>query len=1022
MPHRLRRPVRLIATTLWCGLLAIAAQSGRSEADLGQQFEITIMPFTAKYCVVCHGGNSPAGGLNLKNYRSFKDVVTDLPHWGAVAGRLKANEMPPKAMPQPAAEARAQVIAWIQDLRWTEAQKDAGDPGPVLARRLSNAEYNYTIRDLMGVDLRPTREFPVDPANSAGFDNSGETLDMSPALLNKYLQAAREVGDHMVLSPDGIQFSPYTSLVETDREKFAIERIVEFYDRQPTDFADYFEAAWKYKHRAALGMPQATLSEVAAQSKVSPRYLPLIWRMLGETHDRTLVDLGPVRKLRTMWASLPATESQPGEIHARCVEMRDFVARIRKDTAMQYAAPVVKGLTPTSQPLMDWKLRQYAAHRRDFDPKSLRMEGDPPVIVPPIPKYAGLGQEAAVRWAALIQKSRAEDPDLVVPRGQRDPYEKAFSQFANVFPDAFYIKERGRFFPDDSADKGRLLSAGYHNVMGYFRDDTPLMDMILDDSGRREINRLWDEFDFVADYTERTWVQYYFNQSGEIDGHGRESGSARPSDKQISATQVIFGLRSAYLKKAEASGNRIAGDAIRYHFEAINRTLRALERERASAEAKHLDALLDLARRAYRRPLSDFERQDLVSYYRSLRDKSGLTHEEAIRDCVVSVLMSPKFMYLVDSAPEPKLPLKLASTEGAQAAPWAPLDDYALASRLSYFLWSSMPDEELLRHASAGDLHQPEVLRAEASRMMKDSRSFDMAAEFGGNWLGSRQFETYNSVDRARFPVFSNDLRDAMYEEPVRFLADTIANDRPILNLVYGNYTFVNPVLAAFYGVPGVDGEKDHWVRVDNAAQYGRGGILPMAVFMTMNSPGLRTSPVKRGNWIARRVMGDEIPSPPPNVPQLPSDEAKSDLPVRQMLEKHRSVPFCASCHARFDFYGMAYEGYGPVGEHRTTDLAGRPVDTAVSFPGGFGGSGLDGIKAFIREKRESDVVDNFTRRLLSYALGRSLMLSDEPLVSDIRDDLQANGYRFSILVDRIVTSPQFLNRRVSQGKIQKGG
>ena len=155
-------------------------------------------------------------------------------------------------------------------------------------------------------------------------------------------------------------------------------------------------------------------------------------------------------------------------------------------------------------------------------------------------------------------KARAGDSDLVVPDGQRDRYEAAFTRFSSVFPDVFYIRERGRFFPDDSQDKGRLLSAGYHNVMGYFRDDTPLIELILDDKGKKELDALWDEFDFIADFTARTWVQYYFNQSGEVQGKGRESGTARPSDKAVSAPPIIFGLRDAYLAKAEASNNPVA--------------------------------------------------------------------------------------------------------------------------------------------------------------------------------------------------------------------------------------------------------------------------------------------------------------------------------------------------------------------------------------------------------------------------------------------------------------------------------
>ena len=161
----------------------------------------------------------------------METVVRDYPHWTLVLEKLSGEEMPPKAAPQPPPKSRRQVVDWIKAVRADVARRKAGDPGPVLVRRLSNAEYNYTIRDLTGVDIRPTREFPVDPANPAGFDNSGESLSMSPALLNKYLQAAREVGDHMVLTTEGFGFASHPMLVETDREKYAIQRIVDFYER-----------------------------------------------------------------------------------------------------------------------------------------------------------------------------------------------------------------------------------------------------------------------------------------------------------------------------------------------------------------------------------------------------------------------------------------------------------------------------------------------------------------------------------------------------------------------------------------------------------------------------------------------------------------------------------------------------------------------------------------------------------------------------------------------------------------------
>jgi hypothetical protein len=323
-----------------------------------------------------------------------------------------------------------------------------------------------------------------------------------------------------------------------------------------------------------------------------------------------------------------------------------------------------------------------------------------------------------------------------------------------------------------------------------------------------------------------------------------------------------------------------------------------------------------------------------------------------------------------------------------------------------------MPDEELLARALNGDLQKPDVLTGQARRMLKDNRARGLAVEFGANWLDFRRFEENNTVDRERFPSFNNDLRQAMFEEPVRFIEDVIRNDRSVLDLLYGNYTFVNPVLARHYGMPGISGDPGKWVRVDDAGQYGRGGVLPMAVFLTQNAPGLRTSPVKRGYWVVRRVLGETIPPPPATVPELPHDEAKLDLPLREMLAKHRESPACAGCHARFDSFGLAFEGYGPIGEKRSVDLAGRPVDTQAVFPGGSQHAGFEGVQAYIRDHRQNDFIDNLSRKLLAFALGRSLMLSDEPTIERMRTALAANGYGFAGLVETIVTSPQFVNQR----------
>jgi hypothetical protein len=1034
---------RLVPTpllVLGC-LVAPMNAAGPADTDLKRGFTQTVQPFLNTYCTSCHGGARPAAQLDLRQYSTTESVVQDFPRWNRVLARLTAREMPPGQASQPPDQARQHVIDWIQATWANEARQHDGDPGVVLARRLSNAEYNYTIRDLTGIDMRPAREFPVDPANQAGFDNSGESLAMSPALLNKYLLAARDVADHMFLNAKGFAFAPHPMLVETDRDRYCIQQIVDFYTRQDTDYADYFRAAWVYKHRAVLGKPKATLADVAGQTNVSAKYLTTIWKTL-ETKE----DVGPLVKLQAMWRALPVPKAAQRELARDDVNrMREFVTRMRKDTSLTFASPTVKGLSIRTQPLMNWKSLAYATHRRDFDRTALRVEGEPPPVEPVLPlgrdgKPVGYGligvgpngeDLTALKAQVRAYASRMENGDLVVPAGQRARYEAAFAKFTAVFPDSFYVKERGRFYPDASEDQGRLLSAGFHNVMGYTRDDAPLSELILDEKGKKELEALWDQFEFVADYTARTYVQFYFNQSGEVVGNGPESGTLRPSDKEVTAEAVVLNFKTSYLVKAAADdgNNPVAMQAIADHFDRVNATLRGIERERLAAEPRQLDALMTFAARAYRRPLSQAELADLLAFYRSLRDKKNLTHEEAMRDSIVSVLMSPYFCYrldLTDGArkPAPSVPSPVAAHRASAAAgntvQGTALSDYALASRVSYFLWSTMPDAELLERAAAGGLRTDTVLRAQIRRMLKDDRARGLATEFGGNWLDFRRFEESNTVDRERFPSFTDELREAMFEEPTRFIGDVIRNDRPVLNLVYGSYTFVNPILASHYGMPEVTGGTDHWVRVDQATDYQRGGLLPMAVFLTQNAPGLRTSPVKRGYWVARRLLGEVIPPPPPVVPELPSDEAKLDLPLRDVLAAHRSNPACAACHARFDAFGLTLENYGPVGETRTKDLAGHPVDTQAAFPGGGQGNGLSGLQAYIHANREKDFLDNLSRKLLVYALGRSLLLSDDPLIQRMNTRLAASGYRISVLIEAIATSPQFLNRRTADSTIRK--
>ena len=879
-------------------LLVLFPGCAGDPVPLDQRFATEIQPFFQRYCFGCHGPNKKKGDVDLSRDFSIETIAKNPKLWDQVQARIHEREMPPEDSRQPKDGEREGAIAWLKDLGDREAARHAGDPGTVLARRLSNAEFDYTIRDLTGVDLRPTREFPVDPANEAGFDNSGESLAMSEALLRKVLAASRTVADHVVLKPQGFVFAPHPMVTDTDRDKYCVGRIVDFYSRHKVELADYFAAL--------RGGPSAGLSA---------KYLATI---------------------RSFFAERPPAGSPLDELwneSATPQQLADTVARLRATFAPQVDKLDVKGISRGSQWMLLARNDQLASQHR-----------------------APAGVDGAV------------------------------ARFCSVFPDTFVVLERGPYYDKSASPKGRFLSAGFHLMLGYYRDDRPLVELVLDDAQRREIDALWQEFHFITQDPFRQYKDFIFFERAEPPRYMFEAtfDFARSEDKDCGSEPKILQLRNLYLDKAREKGASGASvTAIETYFATINAQIRKVEQDRLAAEPGHLAALQEFASRAWRRPLSTAERDDLLKFYRQLRDREQLGHEDAIRDTLASILMSPHFYYRLG----------------------LPRTSHDLAARLSYFLWSSMPDAELL----GADLQNPEVVKAQARRLMRDPRIRGFATEFAGHWLDFRRFEEHNAVDRDRFPQFTPELRQAMYEEPIRYVEDVVRRNRPVLDLLYGKDTFVNRPLARHYGM----NEPEGWAHVEDARPYGRGGLLPMAVFLTANSPGLRTSPVKRGYWVVRRLLGEVIPPPPPTVPTLPKDEKDlGDLTLPQVLARHRDDRACAGCHRRFDSVGVIFEGFGPIGERRDNDLGGKPVQTKASFPDGKDRDGLAGLREYLRDRRQEDFVNNLCTKLLGYALGRGLQPSDRSTIAAMRSRLEAEDWAFGSLVDVIVTSPQFLNKR----------
>lgn len=1372
--------------SLWIVLPLLAAPlaAAASEAEpnsfekLQTSYREDVRPLLKQFCVDCHSAETEEGNLDLDRFVSLDDVRKDPQPWRRVAEMLDDGEMPPDDNPQPTGEQKRQLRTWVQHYLDAESLARAGDPGPVVLRRLSNAEYTYTLQDLTGVALDPAREFPVDGAAGEGFTNTGYGQGMSPALVTKYLDAAKKVADHAVILPDGIRFSVHTT--RRDHTDDLLARIRDFYARftsagggaavnlQGIQFetnqggllpVEKYLAATIHQ-REGLAVGKTSIEAVARERSLNARYLGLLWNTLSADDAAGTPAYPWMDELRRQWRNakdddavrlgaavaeaqqmlwkfnpvghigreggpkswmepvVPITTRQElrfalpdappgshvvlslgardlgdgnehdfviwerprfefkadanGAVHPPVLlrDTRDLTSRIketiakeiprtaaylqtvgaaqsseeplgevaaraelnprllerwraltgigvhadreihghftttltgvqgyetvngwgshqtpslltnRSDEDIQFLTLTVpaRGVTVHPSPQQDsivawrspidgklhveglvadadnkcgngaaWrlelhsrtgrsvitgglinngqsqqfeapaeidirqadvvslivrahennhscdtthialKLTEVAGEKRTWDLSSdvvdRVLKGNPladsyghadtwhfcaaetgapadSAVVPgsalarwreALAKAASveeISQQAAavqavltttdldslneadrklrhsvhdwrgpLRWAecsvavdttsdsglgldpsrfgthpngsaidtaslclqaphvmevrlpaALVagaefvangllhaetsQKGsvqlqvQTEEPDtsqtslslpvLVAPGSSAQPrIEAALTEFRELFPPALcYTK----IVPVDEVVTLTL----------FYREDDLLKQLMLDDAQTAELDRLWDELFYVSQ--EPIALTAAYEQLVEF--------ASQTSQEEVRQWQPL-------------------GKPIQERADAFRRRL-------VETEPAHVEAVLELADRAWRRPLSDAERQELRDFYQSLRE-SDIPHPQATRLMLARVLSSPAFLYKLEQPP---------ATHDAVA-----VTDLELATRLSYFLWSSQPDEELRQVAEAGRLTQDDVLLAQTRRMLEDPRTSRLAVQFACQWLHLRDFDQNDDKNEQLYPQFAT-LRGHMYEETVRFFQEMFQTNDSILTLLDADHTFLNAALAAHYGIDGVTG--DDWRRVDGLQAQGRGGILSMATFLASQSGASRTSPILRGNWVYETLLGERLPRPPANVPQLP-EAVPSGLTARELIEQHSSVPECARCHAQIDPYGFALEQFDAIGRLRS-----EPVDTRTTLVDGTPVEGVDGLRTYLLTSRRDDVVRQFCRKLLGFALGREVLLSDERLLDEMQHKLGQSNYRFHTAVETIVTSDQF--------------
>jgi hypothetical protein len=774
------------------------AKPAPKEAVGAHVYRQTIQPLLRKYCVECHGNETPNGGINFESLTDYSGAVSVPKTWHKVKKMLETGAMPPADHPSRPKEAEiAAVIRWIDQSVFEDASNKVHDPGHVTIRRLNRAEYNNTIRDLVGVSLHAADEFPSDDVGN-GFDNQGDVLSISPLLMERYLAAAERISSVALFGID-LKNPPINRL---DVGKMSPE-----------------------------GSAQLVRKKYAREKR--------IW--------------------------LPSVGSVRGSFNC--------------PTSGEYVVRIIAEASQTGDEFPRLEIQVDKKSRQTFDIT---------------------GQGVLGHYELRLHLSQG--PHSFVASYRNVPTEPPAP------PPLAHVEESGTAKKIERVRVAREIEIDHCELEGPFAIDP-----------------------------------------GE------------PALAKIASRKRILFCTPGTDGSAEQCANRI---------------------------------LSRFAMRAFRRPVGVREIKPYVDL--ALASSPDGPLDRVVQTGLTAILVSPHFLFRIEEPGN--------SSEGKDSVP---IGAFELASRLSYFLWSSMPDDELFRHAADGSLVRRDVLTAQVRRMLKDPKSQALVTNFAAQWLNLGLLDLTRPSPRV-FEAFDSDLRKDMRRETELFFTTLVRDDRHVLDLLNGKYTFLNDRLARLYDVKGVEGEKFREVSLQGSS---RAGVLTQASILTLTSERTRTSPVKRGKWILETFLGEAPPPPPANVPELAkTQKANPKASLREQLALHRKSASCAICHKIMDPLGLGLENFDGIGRWREKEKD-HTIDASGSLPGGESFRGpleLIGVLT----KRQDAFRRHFAETLLAYALGRGVEYYDRCAVDLIVADTRRGDDRFSALVTGIVTSDPFLLRR----------
>jgi mono/diheme cytochrome c family protein len=923
------------------------------------EFAKTVTPLLQKYCYDCHGNGKHKGKLALDSYKTAADVETNRVIWEDVLRNVISQEMPPldEARLLPTQPQRDIIAAWIEKELY-HFDPTHPDPGKVTLRRLNRAEYNATIRDLVGVDFKPAGDFPLDDSGY-GFDNIADVLSLPPVLLEKYLAAADTILDqaivtdpirpmvrHIPASTAEVGFNAlgdrgdgWVQLISLEEDDIAVPLIV-----PAGDYTVRIQAFSTRDGGALVG--QGSENRVQSTNDPGPTKIAI---MLNDSFIKDFV--------------VTRDEQHPGIYEARVgvpAGKNYFRASVRrKRGGDENELFMLNGRLGKQQPgivLVKWMEIEgpLPAATRRYLPGELQVTGKNDTASPGGVKLTKNGEVAAttdlphdsdviLRAQAYAQQAGTETTkmefrldgkplkvfDVIAPATMQPlPGQRVFS-LTLLVPQPFVYEIQTH------------LPAGRHRFAAAF------------------INN----FEDLTNNNPNLRVRSLTIQNLEVSNPG----------EPVLTPAMPGPLREIFAKHPVPPAET--------------------RPESAASEEAARAILSDFTHRAWRRPVEPAEIERLLKLYAVARAQ-GDGFEAGVKLAMKAALVSPHFLFLGE------FPKPAAPGAGPQ-----PLDEVALASRLSYFLWSSMPDDELLGIAEHGKLRKN--LAAQVRRMLASPKANALVENFAGQWLQIRTLGDFQP-DKKMFPEFDPALSSAMQRETGLFFENVMRKDASVFDFLTGDYTFVNARLAKFYGLPAVKGEEFERVSL---AGTPRRGVLTQASVLSLTSNPTRTSPVKRGKWVLENLLGTPPPPPPPDVPNLDDKSRNLAGTLRQQMEQHRTNPTCASCHARMDPIGFGLENFNAIGAWRDKD-GGVAIDSSGTLTTGDSFNGAGELAMVLANKHRREFLNCLADKMLTYALGRGTDYYDRPALDKIVQAMDKHQDKFSSLILAVTESFPFQMRR----------